>query len=142
MIAAGSLVLKDIPPHSIVAGIPAKVVGYVEEQDPSLTMKHDATKDICLRDAAADSKDGRSRDGKTVIDKAGIGLCCTLTYQSYWISIYDGLITIGNGQHPFQNLVFEIPIVVRVDHEGSEVNEDDRDEFGDGCEVLDKWGLE
>ncbi|RAL52590.1 hypothetical protein DM860_017284 [Cuscuta australis] len=44
MIAAGSLVLKDIPPHSMVAGIPAKVIGYVEDQDPSLTMKHDASK--------------------------------------------------------------------------------------------------
>lgn len=26
--------------HSMVAGIPAKVIGYVAEQDPSLTMKH------------------------------------------------------------------------------------------------------
>ncbi|KAE9450233.1 hypothetical protein C3L33_17859, partial [Rhododendron williamsianum] len=41
MIAAGSLVLKDVPPRSMVAGIPAKVIGYyVDEQDPSLTMKH------------------------------------------------------------------------------------------------------
>ncbi|XP_019182729.1 PREDICTED: serine acetyltransferase 2-like [Ipomoea nil] len=46
MIAAGSLVLKDIPPHSMVAGIPAKVIGYVEDQDPSLTMKHDASKEF------------------------------------------------------------------------------------------------
>ncbi|PIA46815.1 hypothetical protein AQUCO_01500394v1 [Aquilegia coerulea] len=51
MIAAGSLVLKDIPPHSIVAGIPAKVVGYVEEQDPSMTMKHDATKEFFLHES-------------------------------------------------------------------------------------------
>ncbi|KAG9443196.1 hypothetical protein H6P81_019050 [Aristolochia fimbriata] len=47
MVAAGSLVLKDMPPHSMAVGIPAKVVGYVKEQDPSLTMKHDATKDFC-----------------------------------------------------------------------------------------------
>ncbi|XP_062102749.1 serine acetyltransferase 4-like [Humulus lupulus] len=46
MIAAGSLVLKDVPPHSIVAGIPAKVIGYVDEQDPCLSMKHDVTKDF------------------------------------------------------------------------------------------------
>ncbi|KAA8532056.1 hypothetical protein F0562_006802 [Nyssa sinensis] len=46
MIAAGSLVLQDIPPHSMVAGIPAKVIGYVNEQDPSLTMKHDASKEF------------------------------------------------------------------------------------------------
>lgn len=44
MIAAGSLVLKDVSPHSMMAGIPAKVIGYVDEQDPSLTMKHDASK--------------------------------------------------------------------------------------------------
>jgi hypothetical protein len=24
----------------MVAGIPAKVIGYIQEQDPSLTMKH------------------------------------------------------------------------------------------------------
>ncbi|KAH7669393.1 serine O-acetyltransferase protein [Dioscorea alata] len=45
MITAGSLVLKSVPPHSMSAGNPAKVVGYVEEPDPSLTMKHDASKD-------------------------------------------------------------------------------------------------
>jgi len=47
MIAAGSLVLKEVPPRSMVAGIPAKVIGYYEdEQDPSLTMKHDASKEF------------------------------------------------------------------------------------------------
>ncbi|XP_038719603.1 serine acetyltransferase 2-like isoform X2 [Tripterygium wilfordii] len=46
MIAAGSLVLKDVPPHSMAAGTPAKVIGYIDEQDRSLTMKHDATKEI------------------------------------------------------------------------------------------------
>ncbi|KAH7521123.1 hypothetical protein JRO89_XSUnG0109600 [Xanthoceras sorbifolium] len=40
MIAASSLILKEVPPHSIVAGTPAKVIGYVDEQDPSLTMNH------------------------------------------------------------------------------------------------------
>ncbi|XP_048231101.1 serine acetyltransferase 2-like isoform X2 [Ricinus communis] len=44
MIAAGSLVLKDVDAHSMMAGTPAKVIGYVNEKDPSLTMKHDATK--------------------------------------------------------------------------------------------------
>ncbi|KAL5752359.1 hypothetical protein ACOSP7_022544 [Xanthoceras sorbifolium] len=47
MIAASSLILKEVPPHSIVAGTPAKVIGYVDEQDPSLTMNHDASKDFC-----------------------------------------------------------------------------------------------
>lgn len=46
-------------------------------------------------------------DGKTVVDVAGIGLCCSSAFQSYWISIYDGLISIGKGRYPFQNLVFE-----------------------------------
>ncbi|XP_022769367.1 BTB/POZ domain-containing protein At2g30600-like isoform X2 [Durio zibethinus] len=45
-------------------------------------------------------------DGKTVVDVAGIGLCCSPAFQSYWISIYDGLISIGKGRYPFQNLVF------------------------------------
>ncbi|KAL2333911.1 hypothetical protein Fmac_015124 [Flemingia macrophylla] len=39
MIAAGSLVLEEIPPHSIVAGVPAKVIGRVHEHYPSLTMQ-------------------------------------------------------------------------------------------------------
>ncbi|XP_073011736.1 BTB/POZ domain-containing protein At2g30600 isoform X1 [Typha latifolia] len=46
-------------------------------------------------------------DGKTVVDVAGIGLCCSSAFQSYWVSIYDGLISIGKGRQPFQNLVFE-----------------------------------
>ncbi|KHN35971.1 Putative serine acetyltransferase 2 [Glycine soja] len=46
MIAAGSLVLKDVPPHCIAAGIPAKVISALQEHDPSLTMKHDASKDL------------------------------------------------------------------------------------------------
>ncbi|XP_014519397.1 serine acetyltransferase 2 [Vigna radiata var. radiata] len=46
MIAAGSLVLKDVPPHSIAAGIPAKVISGLEDHDPSLAMKHDASKDF------------------------------------------------------------------------------------------------
>ncbi|EER92913.1 hypothetical protein BDA96_01G549800 [Sorghum bicolor] len=45
MIAAGSLVLKDVPPHSMAVGNPAKIVGYTEKEDPSLTMKHDARRD-------------------------------------------------------------------------------------------------
>uniref|UniRef100_A0A5B7BLF7 serine O-acetyltransferase n=1 Tax=Davidia involucrata TaxID=16924 RepID=A0A5B7BLF7_DAVIN len=60
MIAAGSLVLRDIPPHSMVAGIPAKVIGYVNEQDPSLTMKHDASKEF-FEHAAVSCTGGRSK---------------------------------------------------------------------------------
>ncbi|KAF3656735.1 hypothetical protein FXO37_15321 [Capsicum annuum] len=39
MIGADSLVMKDVPLHSMVTGIPAKVIGYVDDQDPSLNMK-------------------------------------------------------------------------------------------------------
>lgn len=46
-------------------------------------------------------------DGETKVDAAGIGLCCSSSFQSYWISIYDGLISIGKGRYPFQNLVFQ-----------------------------------
>ncbi|KAL3514862.1 hypothetical protein ACH5RR_027579 [Cinchona calisaya] len=46
-------------------------------------------------------------DGKTVVDVTGIGLCCSSTFQSYWISVCDGLISIGKGRYPFQNLCFQ-----------------------------------
>ncbi|WOG97717.1 hypothetical protein DCAR_0417058 [Daucus carota subsp. sativus] len=46
-------------------------------------------------------------DGKTVVDEAGGGLCCSTAFQSYWISFYDGLISIGTGRYPFQNLAFQ-----------------------------------
>jgi hypothetical protein len=46
-------------------------------------------------------------DGRTVLDAAVIGLCCSSSFQSYWISIYDGLIIIGQGKHPNTNLLFQ-----------------------------------
>ncbi|KAL7127865.1 hypothetical protein ABFS83_14G279000 [Erythranthe nasuta] len=46
-------------------------------------------------------------DGQTVVDVTGVDLYCSSTFQSYWISIYDGLISIGKGRYPFQNLVFQ-----------------------------------
>ncbi|XP_028795291.1 serine acetyltransferase 2-like [Neltuma alba] len=59
MVAAGSLVLKEVPPHSMVAGIPANAIGYLHEHDPSLSMKHDATKDY-FEHIAANFRDGKS----------------------------------------------------------------------------------
>nr|GEV10092.1 BTB/POZ domain-containing protein At2g30600 [Tanacetum cinerariifolium] len=46
-------------------------------------------------------------DGITTVDEAGLGLCCSSAFQSYWISVCDGLISIGKGRYPFQNLVFQ-----------------------------------
>jgi serine O-acetyltransferase len=37
-VAAGSVVLQDVPPHSTVAGVPARVVGHPHEQQPALVM--------------------------------------------------------------------------------------------------------
>ena len=37
-VVAGSVVLSDIPPHSLVAGVPAKVIGKPNEDMPSLFM--------------------------------------------------------------------------------------------------------
>lgn len=46
-------------------------------------------------------------NGETVVDVVGVGLCCSNSFQSYWISIYDGFISIGNGKYPFQDVVFQ-----------------------------------
>ena len=40
MIAASSVVLKPVSDHTIVAGVPAKVVGNTQTNEPSLTMDH------------------------------------------------------------------------------------------------------
>lgn len=40
MVAASSVVLKAVEPHAIVAGVPAKVVGHVDIDEPSKVMDH------------------------------------------------------------------------------------------------------
>jgi len=39
-VAAGSLVLENVPQHTTVAGIPAKIVGKPPEAEPALSMDH------------------------------------------------------------------------------------------------------
>ena len=40
-VTAACVVLKDIPPHSIVAGVPGKVVGTTDSDNPAEKMDHD-----------------------------------------------------------------------------------------------------
>ncbi len=40
MVAASSVVLKSVPSHSIVAGVPAEVVGKADVNEPSKVMNH------------------------------------------------------------------------------------------------------
>ncbi|CAH9087080.1 unnamed protein product [Cuscuta europaea] len=47
-------------------------------------------------------------DGETAVDAAGVDLPCSAsTFQSYWICVYDGLISIGKGRNPFHDLCFQ-----------------------------------
>lgn len=41
-VGAGSVVLKEVPPHTVVAGVPAKVVGTPDCEAPALSMNHSA----------------------------------------------------------------------------------------------------
>ena len=47
-VAAGSVVLKEVPPHSTVAGIPAKVVGKPRVAEPARQMDQYLELDYCI----------------------------------------------------------------------------------------------
>ena len=48
---AGSVVLEDVPAHTTVAGVPAKIVGRPASDQPALEMEHD----FCCDEASAEA---------------------------------------------------------------------------------------
>ncbi len=52
-VGAGSVVLEAVPPHTTVAGVPAKVVGRPSSDQPAREMQHD----FCCDEAAQKSSD-------------------------------------------------------------------------------------
>ena len=54
-VGAGSVVLEAVPPHTTVAGVPAKVVGRPASDQPALEMDHD----FCCDEDAEETKAAR-----------------------------------------------------------------------------------
>ena len=52
-IAAGSVVLKSVPPRTTVAGVPAREIGRTECKDPAHTMDQMFARDVAGDGGAA-----------------------------------------------------------------------------------------
>jgi serine O-acetyltransferase len=58
-VGAGSVVLEDVPAHTTVAGVPAKVVGRPACDQPALEMDHD----FCCDELAAEKQAAKQKAG-------------------------------------------------------------------------------
>ncbi len=55
-VGAGSVVLEPVPPHTTVAGVPAKIVGRPASDQPALEMQHD----FCCDEEAAKTAENKA----------------------------------------------------------------------------------
>ena len=64
MVAAGAVVTKDVPPHALVAGVPAKIIGWVCECGRPLDAKFRCAHDGKSYPELSSKRNPRSRSRK------------------------------------------------------------------------------